>query len=149
MNRLLLCVVAFPLLLAADKDKADPKKELAKLDGTWTMTSIEYNGKSFDKLANQLQFVIKDGKATVTGSKDVEKEYAKLTFTLDPSTTPKLLDMAVTAGVQKDSVMEGIYELKEDELRICAKVLGKDRPTKFEAPDGSSTCLLVLKREKK
>ena len=44
--------------------------------------------------------------------------------------------------------MEGIYQLKDDELKICLKVLGGDRPSEFNAPEGSSIVLMVLKRNK-
>ena len=38
------------------------------------------------------------------------------------------------------------HHLKENELRICLKVFGKDRPAVFTSADGSSQALLVLKR---
>lgn len=75
------------------------------------------------------------------------QEYATITFKVDPGTSPRCLDMTITAGSQKDLVIEGIYELKDDEFKICAKLLGKDRPLKFESPEGASLVLLVLKRE--
>ena len=37
-------------------------------------------------------------------------------------------------------------QLKDDELRICAKVFGTDRPSEFKSPDGSSIVLLKLKK---
>jgi uncharacterized protein (TIGR03067 family) len=149
MHRLLPCALVLPLLLAADKAEDAVKKELAKFDGTWTTASIEYNGKQFDELAKQLRFVFKGDKATVEGNDKVADEYARFTIKIDPTTTTKLIDLTVTKGIQKDAVMEGIYEIKGDELRICLKVMGKDRPTEFAAPAGASTALLVLKREKK
>ena len=86
---------------------------------------------------------------TVEGDGKVRKEYAKLALKLDPTTTPKCVDMTVAGGIQKDVVMEGIYELKGDELRLCIKVLGnKERPGEFTSPDGASIVLLKLKRQK-
>jgi uncharacterized protein (TIGR03067 family) len=149
MKRKLPLLLAVGLLLAADAPKDDPgKKELDKIQGTWTTSSIEYNGKSFDDLAKDLQFVFKGDTATVEGNANVRKDYATLTFKLDPSVTPKQLDLTVKAGGQKDAVMQGIYELKGDELRLCVLVFGRDRPTEFAAPAGSVTALVVLKREK-
>lgn len=150
MKRLacLLLLVGAGFGVAADNDDA-VKKEVAKLQGTWTATSLRWNGKDMGtegKLA--IQFVFKDDQATVKSSKDVEKEYAKITFKLDPSTSPAIVDMLVSAGVQKDAKIEGIYKIKDDELTICAKVFGVDRPTEFESPGGSSIVLLVLKKEK-
>jgi uncharacterized protein (TIGR03067 family) len=143
---LVLAAVLF-VATGAPQDDAG-KKELEKLKGVWTTETIEYNGKQHEKLAKQLRFVFQGNAATVEGNDQVKKEYAKFTFKLDPAATPRLFDLTIAAGVQKDAVMEGIYELKGDQLRICLKVLGQDRPTEFASPEGASIALLVLKREK-
>ena len=96
----------------------------------------------------QHRFIFKGNAATVEGNDQVRKEYARFSFKLDPSAMPQLFDLTVAAGVQKDAVMEGIYELKGDQLRICLKVLGQERPAEFTSPEGASVALLVLKREK-
>lgn len=129
------------------KDKDPAKRDLDKLQGTWTATAVTYNGKDF--LAESkagLRFVFKGAEATVEASEAVKKEYAKIKVKLDPSTMPPIMDITVSAGTQLDAVIEGIYELKTDQLRICARVLGKERPTEFASPAGSSIVLLVLKR---
>jgi uncharacterized protein (TIGR03067 family) len=127
-------------------DKA--KEDLKKLEGTWKATALTYNGKDF--LADGkggFQFVFNGAEATIQGNDKVKKEYGKIRLKLDPSTTPRTVDITVTDGIQKDAVIEGIYELKDAELRICAKVFGNERPTEFAAPEGSSIVLLVLKRD--
>ena len=75
-------------------------------------------------------------------------EYARLKVKLDPTTSPKLFDITVGDGIQKGAVMEGIYELKGDEFKVCAKVLGNERPTEFASPEGASVVLVIFKREK-
>jgi uncharacterized protein (TIGR03067 family) len=150
MCRVLLFAVALTAS-ASGPDKQDDavKKELKKLQGAWVSSSVTYNGKEYFADGKPgLRFVFKGDVATIEGNDAVKKEYAKLRVKLDPSTTPRLLDMTITEGVQKDAAMEGIYELKDDELKFCVKVFGNDRPTKFEAPAGSSIALVVLKREK-
>lgn len=94
----------------------------------------------------QFKFTFTGNEATVEGNEEVKKEYARLKFKLDPSASPKQIDFTVALGIQKDAVIEGIYAIKGDELKICAKVFGKDRPTKFESADGSSVVMLILKR---
>ena len=143
MNALLFATLAG--LLAADADAA--KKDLAKLQGSWSAVSIKYNGQEFgEKL--KLKFVFKNDQVSIEGDDEVKKEYPKVTLKIDPSTAPACLDIIVLAGVQKDAAMEGIYELKGDELRICVKVFGKERPAEFASADGSSIALVVLKRDK-
>src|SRR5262245_16284978 len=139
-------------MTAADEvsDKAAIERELKKLEGIWNTTALTYNGKDF--LANGksgFNFVFKGNEAAIEGNDAVKKEYAKIRVKLDVTAKPKIMDITVAAGIQKDAVIEGIYELKDDELKICAKVFGNERPTEFSSPDGASIVLLVLKREKK
>jgi len=142
-----LLVVVCGLLVGADDAADKAKKEVAKLQGTWKATTLQYNGKD---IAGKypIQLVFKDDLATVGSSKEVEKEYTKITFKPDPSTDPKAVDLVIAAGVQKDAVLEGIYKINDDELTICAKVFGQERPTEFASKEGSSTVLIVLKKEK-
>jgi uncharacterized protein (TIGR03067 family) len=130
------------------KEKDAAQKEVDALQGTWNTATLTYNGK--DVLAagkGGFHFVFKGDEAAIEGNEAVKKEYAKIKVKLDPAVTPKCIDITVTGGVQLNAVIEGIYELKENELKICAKVFGKDRPAEFSSPDGSSIVLLVLKRE--
>jgi uncharacterized protein (TIGR03067 family) len=134
---------------AGDAPKDVAKKDLAKLQGTWTAKTVIYNGKDF--LADGkggFRFVVKDDVAVIEGNKAVKKEYARIKLKLDPSATPRLVDITVGGGSQAGAVIEGIYELKGDEWRICARVLGKERPLEFGSPEGSSIVLLVLGRQK-
>ena len=145
-----LAVVHFATVCAADEASDAVQGELKKLEGTWHTAALTYNGKDF--LANGksgFHFVFKNDEATIEGNDAVKKEYAKIRVKLDPAAMPRLLDMKVLGGVQINATIEGIYELRDDELKICAKVFGSDRPTEFSSPEGSSVVLLVLKREKK
>jgi uncharacterized protein (TIGR03067 family) len=99
------------------------------------------------ELDSKIRFVLKGDQATIEADDRIKKEYAKVRFKLDPSTMPPTVDISVADGVQKGVVLEGIYELKENEWKVCAKIIGKERPDKFAAPAGSSNCLVVLKRE--
>jgi uncharacterized protein (TIGR03067 family) len=149
MSTTALPVLALALLFAADDPKGAAKKDLEKLQGTWTTVSLKYNGKDFDSEGKgKLRFVFKGDQATVEASDEIKREYAKVNFKLDPGTTPCCVDMTIAAGTQKDAVIEGIYELKGDEFKLCAKVFGKERPSEFAAPAGSSIVLLVMKRDK-
>ena len=142
-----VCLLAAGFLptVAAEPDPA--AKDRKALQGEWAVEALEYNGKDY-KDKYHISFACKDDVLTVQGDGAVRKEYAKLTFTLDPSTTPKIVDLTVAGGVQKDAKLEGIYELKGDELRLCVKVFGSDRPTEFKSPAGASIALLTLKRKK-
>ena len=137
-------LVLLAILFIGAGDSPDTKKELAKLAGTWSVTELTYNGKDHSSL--KFNFVFKGDEAVVEGNDKIKLEYARIKVKLDTTTMPKIMDFSVTGGSQKDAAMEGIYELKGDTLRICAKVFGKDRPNEFASGDGSSVVLIVLKR---
>ena len=104
----LMLVAVAGLLLAADDAKEAIKKDLAKLQGTWVASSLRYNGKDHDTNGKyRIQLVFKDNKVTVESSDEVKKEYAKLTFKIDPSVTPAQVNMIITSGNQKDAKIEG------------------------------------------
>lgn len=136
------CAVVFGVSAPAD----DAAKDLEKLQGTWTATEITVNGKTHTE--GTLRFTFKKDQVIAEGDDEVKRDYAKVSIKLDPSTKPACIDIHVMAGEQKGAKMEGIYELKGDDLKICVKLLGNDRPTEFKAPDGSNTAVLILKRDK-
>jgi uncharacterized protein (TIGR03067 family) len=151
MLRTTLLAAVF-LALGADDPKAAEKKELEALQGTWQVESLIVNGKDFfaDGQARFHFVVNKNGEASLDGNDFVKKFSETFNFKLDPSTTPRCADIVVTAGQLKGVKMEGIYEFKGvDELRVCAKVGGNERPAKFESVEGTDTILAVLKRQKK
>lgn len=140
----LLLAVASPSLA---EDKNPVKKDLQGLEGTWTIEGLEYGAKDI-KDKYKLTFTFKGNSMSVEGDDTVKKEYATFKLKLDPSTMPRCVDLTVSDGVQKDAVLEGIYELKGDDLKMCVTVFGKDRPTEFKSPDGGSVALITLKRQK-
>lgn len=149
MRLKLLGIGAAALLLTAADATDAAKKDLDRLQGTWTPVNLKYDGGDIGDAAEaKFQLVIKGNKIVLTDNDDVKKEYGQFTFKLDPTTMPKSMDVTVTAGSRKDAVLEAIYDVKGDELRICVKVTGKERPAKFESPEGASVALIVLKREK-
>jgi uncharacterized protein (TIGR03067 family) len=146
---LTLGLLALPALApAAGTGQDAAKKEQQKLQGTWKVTALTYNGKDFfAKGQAAFDFIIKGDEIVVQGNDAVKKEYARLRFKLDPSVMPKIFDLTVTSGVQADAKLEGIYELQADELKLCVRVFGQDRPNQFDAAGGSNNAFLVLKKQ--
>ena len=137
-------------LAAADAPKEDSKKDLDKLQGTWAISTITYDGGDVPAdIVSKLRFEIKDDLWTVKGEDEVAKEYGKATLKLDASVKPRLIDFHVGAGSEKGTDIEGIYEWNgADEIKVCAKVIGKERPAEYASPENSRIVLMVLKREK-
>jgi uncharacterized protein (TIGR03067 family) len=112
-------------LAHAQPEKAKLQKELAQLQGVWRLIGFEIDGKeAFLQEHKQLRWVIKGNRVLYGGD-----EFARLT--LDPTTTPRCLDLA---RVKSKRVHEGIYELDKDRLKICVGVVTdgvKERPLRF------------------
>jgi uncharacterized protein (TIGR03067 family) len=128
-------------------DKADLEKEVRKFQGAWTFESSEASGKELP--AGELKgFII-----TFEGDKHTVKKGDEViqagTMKLDPSKSPKAIDVTITEGPEKGAVMLGIYELSGDTLKVCFDAQGKKRPTEFKSAPGSETFVNVHKRLKK
>jgi len=123
---------------AADGDEA--------LDGEWTLTSGEADGKA---LGNDH---LKDGKLILKGEtykvKLAGRDAVAGKQKTDPSKNPKTIDIADTEGANAGKVCLGLYELKGDEFRVVFAPPGKPRPTKFSTEAGTGEWVHVWKRVK-
>ena len=118
-----------------------------KLQGTWTATKAERDGKAADDVVgHRLSFT---GKRFQIQSKDSKPLYAGI-VRVDPSAKLAAIDFEHTEGAPKGKVWKGIYTLDGDTLTICdnAANLDKGRPTAFEAKSGSGYVLITFKRAK-
>jgi uncharacterized protein (TIGR03067 family) len=144
-----------PLLFAAvaqfaDAPKDDVKADLDKIQGTWKIEKGTYGGEDLDAdIVSKLVFEFKGDQLLLKGDEEVVKDYAKITLKLDPATKPRSIDFSVGQGNEKGAVVEGIYEINGDELKICAKLGAKERPGEFKSPENSQVALLTLKRQSK
>ncbi len=145
-----LAVFAIGLLLAVDDASAARKKDREQLQGTWTATTIEYNGdKVLGDLVKELTVVVDGDSLSVKSEAEEVGKYGKANLKLDPTTTPKTVDISITRGDEKGTTFEAIYELAKDEWKLCLKPFSKERPAKFESKADSGDVLIVFKREKK
>jgi uncharacterized protein (TIGR03067 family) len=146
----LLCTLALtaPGGTGARADgEADVENELKKFQGTWTFESVEAGGKEVPAAEFKGMTVTFEGdKYTVKKGNEVIQA---ATQKLDPSKSPKTLDVTVTEGFNKGTVILGIYEISRDMLKVCFDPEGKQRPTEFKTASGSQTTLVVHKRMKK
>jgi uncharacterized protein (TIGR03067 family) len=128
-------------------DKTDLEKEARKFQGTWTFESSETGGKQLP--AGDLKGLL----LTFEGDKHTVKKGDEViqvgTQKLDPSQSPKAIDVTMTAGPNKGAVMLGIYEIDGDTLKVCFDPQGKRRPTEFRSAPGSGNFVNVHKRVKK
>lgn len=123
---------------------ADVEKDRKLLHGKWEVVSIVQGGKSIPDLK-------KDGKLTFNfdGDRLIVKLGDKVmnegTCRLHPKQTPRSIDLI--DGKDREVVL-GIYEVKNDEARLCMGARGKERPKDFSAEPGTTQSLVTLKRIK-
>ena len=143
----LLCGLGLAAASALADDKADIEKEVRRFQGAWTIESSETGGKKLP--ADDLKGLI----VTFEGNKHTVKKGDEViqvgTQKLDPSKSPKTIDVTVTDGVNKCTVMLGIYEIDGGTLKVCFDPQGKKRPTEFKSAPGSENFVNVHKRVKK
>jgi uncharacterized protein (TIGR03067 family) len=127
-------------------DKAELAKEAKKFQGTWTIDSSVTGGEAIPAEQLKTFVVIFEGdKHTVKNGDEVIQVG---TQKLDPSKSPKVIDVTMTEGPNKGAVMLGIYEIDADTLKVCFDPEGKTRPTEFKSLPGSKNFVNVHKRIK-
>lgn len=135
------------VLIAADPSDDAAKKDLAKFQGNWSLISAERDGKKTpDEDAKKIKLTIQGNKFVLRKDSVVISEG---TMTLDPSKKPKEIEETITTGPNKGKVFSAIYEIDDEQHKICFAAAGKERPTEFSSLPGSGQLLQVWKREKK
>jgi len=119
----------------------------AKLQGAWTATKAERDGKAADDVVGHQLSV--SGDTFQIQSKHGGSLYAGNVQT-DTSSKPAAINFEHEHGDLAGKVWKGIYDLDGDTLTICdnAPDLEQDRPVAFEAKQGSRYVLIVFERAK-
>jgi uncharacterized protein (TIGR03067 family) len=148
MNGKLLLALALVLLVgAADDPAVKPKaKDLAAFQGEWRVKWIERDGEKTE--------LDEDAVYTIKGNNWLKGDRVISSIALDPSCTPRLLDLTrLIDDTRKGVKMEGIYKIDGDTMEWCCYTGEgvKERPTEFRAPrgwDGTRYHMTRVKRAK-
>ncbi len=133
MRRYGILFVAVGLMLGADEaKKGSGAEELKKLQGAWSVVTLEANGEKVpEEDAKKMKLTVKDNKWVMErGDGTIQG-----TIKLDPSKNPKQFDAALEDS--GDTAL-GIYEFKEGTLRMCWTNPGGERPTSFKNEEGKT-----------
>src|SRR5689334_15096045 len=131
---LLIALATFTISLVRAADNDAVKKDLAQLQGEWTMVSASADGQPMqDEMVKQMKRVCKGDEITVTIAGQV---FLKAKITLDPSKSPKTIDYEMTEGYTKGKKQLGLYELNGDTFKACFNAPGAERPTALKGGDG-------------
>lgn len=151
LRTLSLLAISFLLISTAVADEAPLSKEdaarndLQLMQGTWRLESFEDAKKSKVNPTSRTLFV----GAELSILRDGEKVLQIGTMRLTTAKSPRRIDVVVKKGQHEDSTMLGIYELKDDTLKVCFDPEGEGRPSAFESKADTSRYVAVYKRVKR
>jgi uncharacterized protein (TIGR03067 family) len=142
--RAVLPVLVVLAVVAAEPAK-DAKEELDKLQGEWTMVSLEQKGKKApEDMVKRYRLTIKGDQWAVSID---GMAGSVITFKIDPAKSPREIDMVLKMG-DRESVSKGIYKLEGDTLTLCRTVGDVARPKEFKTT-AEAGVLVVWKRAPK
>jgi uncharacterized protein (TIGR03067 family) len=126
------------------------KKDLAALQGTWTVVYSELNGEKRQDVGE-----VKKMRLTINGdnwkleyhNNVGDKHVARLK--LDPTKQPKAVDFKFSDGLLTGESWPSIYDVNGDDLKFCFPSESRERPKDFDSRAAAGgQWLLVLKSEK-
>ncbi len=146
MNHNMKLTLITALLLASSIFAAEPAKAPKSLNGSWKPIKGELAGKPMKlETLNAITLTISNSMYHVV----VEPEGHDMgTTKIDPSVTPKAIDVTGTNGPNAGKTFPSIYEFDGDKLRICYDLSGKKRPTEFKSVTNSMLFLVAYERKK-
>jgi uncharacterized protein (TIGR03067 family) len=131
---LLITFASFTVSLVRAADDEAIKKDLAQLQGEWSMVSGSADGQPMpEEMRKEMKRICKGDEITVLMG---DRVFLKAKLTLDPSKNPKTIDYEMTEGYTKGKKHPGIYELNGDTFKACFNAPGAERPTEFKAGEG-------------
>lgn len=131
--------------LAATAAPPDANQEAKALAGTWELASGEVGGRKMPEAVTKTFTLVLEGEKYTVKSRGPDDAG---TVKLDPTKTPKALDVVGVEGPNKGKTFPAVYELDGDTLKVCYDLDGKTRPAEFKSAAGTKQFLAVYKRRK-
>ena len=143
-QQLLVLALGLLTVTADDASEAAKAKDLAAFQGEWRVSWVERDGEKIE--------LGEDAVYTIKGNKWLRDGREISSIEIDPSYTPKLLDLTrLIDDAKKGFKMEGIYKIEGDTMQWCCYTGEgvKERPHEFRAPRGWDGTLYHMTRVKR
>lgn len=139
------CVFLLATLALPGGREEAAKKDLERLQGTYTIAAMEVDG----KLVSEER--LKGTTLTIKGDRyilKVKEQTFETVLRLNPTKDPKEVDMVFVDGANKDKVGKGIYKIEGDTFKLCRALQPeRDRPAEFATWPDSGIFLVTWKRK--
>jgi len=144
MRCYILIAVCLSCRAAALHAQADADKASKELQGEWRAVELQTSGNPAPKeVVEKARLEVKGDEVTWnSGGTGVRKSRVRL----DPSRSPKEIDITALDGPRKGTIYLGIYSLEKGQLRLCYSA--KERPKEFKTERGELGELVTLERVK-
>jgi len=120
-------------------------EDVQKMQGVWEVAGGEVNGSAISAAdIPAITLTIKDKTYHV----DREGNIDRGSFSVDPSTQPKQMDIQPGTGDDAGNKLLAIYEVGEDSFKVSYAAPGEDRPKSFTTEPDSRRLTINYKRKK-
>lgn len=120
--------LATGLLMATVGLARDAETEQERFQGNWNMVQGFQKGEKISEQAvKDARLMLFEDRHTVW----VDGQFMAGAHKLDPSQSPKTIDVTDDRGPYKGKTCKGIYELEGDRMRVAFAAPGEDRPKEF------------------
>lgn len=138
-------IVPLLVLLCGDAKEEAIAKDLEKLQGVWSVVSMEMDGKPLsEERRKKTRLTIRGEKFTFETGVDSHEGLYKI----DPTKDPKQLDIVITRGDEKGKVYLVIYKFEDGNMIQAMRLDNKSRPAEFTGKAGTGAALEIWHREK-
>ena len=136
---------ALILIVVASLGAVQSDTDAAKLQGTWSVETLEKPKKATKEELKEMRVVIRDDTFHVIVGGEVAEA---ATFKLVPSKKPKQIDLQPAPPSREKRTSHGIYKLGGDTLTVFLRKEGGERPSDFSTKaDDRKSVLMILKRK--
>src|SRR5439155_24071693 len=113
-----------------------------RVQGTWSVVSAEYSGQDVTQAVAEMKWAF-HGDQVSFSTKFLPADI-RITIKLESTGSPKSVDFILKNASQAET-MKGIYELKDDVLKVCVHVQAakaQERPAEFKT-NRNLTCVCL------
>ena len=121
--------------------------DLDSMQGSWLVVSLIEKGKAVPGGELETLEIVIDKDTFTTFEKG--KVVVKYRIKLEPTKSPKQIDLTYLVGEDKGKTEPGIYTFAKDQLKVCLDEDKKGRPMVFEGKETQSYSVIVLKKKPK